>query len=204
MPRLQGQVDRAKAEAILVAAAQVMAERGFGAPIEAIAKRAGVSKQTLYNHYGGKAGLLRALIHRRVEAVSAPLARDRAEPSPEAALAAFARELMEAALSPHNIALTRVAIQGASDMPDIARALHEAGMAAAYARLVQFLDAETKAGRLGVDNPHEAAEFFTGMVGARQLSALLGLPMATDGATMDHLSAAIAKLFVTAYRSKTG
>ena len=106
MPRLAGQVDRAKAEAMLVAAGQVIGERGFSAPVEAIARRAGVSKQTLYNHYGGKAGLIRALIRRRVDAMTAPLADDQAGPRPLAALTAFAHGLLENNLSPTTIALT--------------------------------------------------------------------------------------------------
>ncbi|MDR3510064.1 MAG: TetR/AcrR family transcriptional regulator [Caulobacteraceae bacterium] len=199
MPRLAGQVDRAKAEAMLVAASEVISERGFGAPVEAIAKRAGVSKQTLYNHYGGKAGLIRALIRRRVEQMTAPLADERAEPQPEAALTAFAIGLMETVLSPTNIALTRVAIQGAADMPDIAQAMHEAGAVATRQRLAAFLEAETAAGRLCVDDAAEAAEFFSGMVGARQLRGLLGLEIEADRATVERLSASIARRFVRAY-----
>jgi TetR/AcrR family transcriptional repressor of mexJK operon len=202
MPRLVGQVDKAKAEAMLVAAGEVIAERGFGAPVEAIAKRAGVSKQTLYNHYGGKAGLLRALIRRRVDELTAPLADGHA--GPEGVLAAFALELMEATLSPVNIALTRVAIQGASDMPDIAQAMDEAGGRVAWARLARFLESETAAGRLEVDDVEEAAEFFSGMVGARQVRALLGLPVDTDRAAIEHLSASIARRFVAAYAPKPG
>jgi TetR/AcrR family transcriptional repressor of mexJK operon len=199
MPRLAGQVDQAKAEALLTAAGQVISERGFGAPVEVIAKRAGVSKQTLYNHFGGKAGLLRALIRRRVDDLTAPLAGGRAGRDPEATLAAYALELMEAALAPTNIALTRVAIQGAADMPDIAQAMDEAGGAVARERLAGFLRAETTAGRLAVDDPQEAAELFSGMVGARQMRALLGLPVETDHDTLARLGANIARRFVAAY-----
>lgn len=199
MPRLAGQVDRAKAEALLAAAGEVMSERGFGAPVEAIAKRAGVSKQTLYNHFGGKAGLLRALIRRRVDEVTAPLADSKTEPEPEARLAAFAIEMMEATLAPANISLTRVAIQGAADMPDLAQAMHEAGGAVTRARLAEFLKAETAAGRLDVDDPEEAAELFGGMMAVRQIRALLGLPVETDRATIKHLASVIAHRFVAAY-----
>jgi TetR/AcrR family transcriptional repressor of mexJK operon len=66
MPRLVGQIDLAKTEAILDAASEVLGERGLAAPMEAIARRAGVSKQTVYNHYGSKAELIRALVDRRV------------------------------------------------------------------------------------------------------------------------------------------
>lgn len=202
MPRLVGQVNRVKAEAMLVAAGAVMAERGFCAPLEAIAKRAGVSKQTIYNHYGGKAGLLRALIGRRVDELTAPLADGKTGPGPDIVLAAFALELLEATLSPGNIALTRVAIQGASDMPDIAQAMDEAGASVARARLAQFLEVETDAGRLDVDDVWEAADFFSAMVGARQVRALLGLPVETDRATLERLSVSIAKRFVAAYAPK--
>ena len=43
MARLTGQIDLAKTEAILDAAAEVLAERGLAAPIEEIARRARVS-----------------------------------------------------------------------------------------------------------------------------------------------------------------
>lgn len=71
MPRVAGQIDVAKTEAILDAAVEVIGQRGLGAPMEAIAKRAGVSKQTVYNHYGSKAELVRALMGRRVAAITA-------------------------------------------------------------------------------------------------------------------------------------
>jgi len=198
MPRRSGQVDVAKAEAMLVAATQVISERGFGAPVEAIARRAGVSKQTLYNHFGGKAGLLRALISRRVEDLTAPLA-ETGGATTEATLAAFGLDLMQAMLSPANIAMTRVAIQGASDMPEIAQAMHETGAVPALDRLARFLETEATAGRLNVDDPAGAAELFAGMIGARQARALMGLPVETDPAALEQLCATIARRFVAAY-----
>src|SRR6185503_1171575 len=73
MPRLAGQIDVAKNEAILDAALEVLAERGAAASMEEIARRAGVSKQTIYNHYGSKADLVRAMCARRVSEMTAPL-----------------------------------------------------------------------------------------------------------------------------------
>ena len=59
MARALGQIDVAKSQAILDAAAEVMAERGVQAPVDEIARRAGVSKQTIYNHYGSTAEMVR-------------------------------------------------------------------------------------------------------------------------------------------------
>ena len=61
MARVIGQIDLSKNEAILDAAVDVLGERGITAPMEEIARRAHVSKQTIYNHYGSKAELVRAL-----------------------------------------------------------------------------------------------------------------------------------------------
>src|SRR5687767_5480509 len=94
MARVTGQIDVVKSEAILDAALDVLVERGVSAPMEEIARRAGVSKQTIYNHYGSKADLVRALASRRVHEMVAPLETDEGMADPEQALAEFARVLM--------------------------------------------------------------------------------------------------------------
>ncbi|OYX95544.1 MAG: TetR family transcriptional regulator, partial [Caulobacter sp. 35-67-4] len=96
MPRIPGQIDIAKTEAILDAAVEVIGARGLGAPMEAIARRAGVSKQTVYNHYGSKAELVRALMARRVDRITAPLRDPGAVDNPRLALQAYARSMLEA------------------------------------------------------------------------------------------------------------
>ena len=95
-------------------------------------------------------------------------------------------------------------IQGAADMPDIAQTMYEAGGMVARTRLAQFLEAETAAGRLEVDDAWEAAELFSAMVNARQMRGLLGLAVEGDAATIDRLGANIAQRFVAAYAPQRG
>lgn len=200
MPRLAGQIDIAKNEAILDAAVEVLAERGLSAPIEVIARRAHVSKQTIYNHYGCKTGLVKALVSRRVETLTAPLRADGAEERPEQALAAYARILLDNIRSPKSYSLIRMTIQGAGDMPETAREVFETGPRASRAKLADFLAAETRAGRLAVDDPEEAAEFFSGMcVGHRQIRALMNLDLDLDDVAADGLAKRIAQRFMRAY-----
>jgi TetR/AcrR family transcriptional regulator len=71
-----------KAEAILKGARQEFLQRGFGAAsMDRIAATAGVSKPTIYSHYGDKASLFRALtswmVERRVADVFGPPPRPR-------------------------------------------------------------------------------------------------------------------------------
>lgn len=198
MPRLAGQIDPAKTEAILDAAASVLAERGLSAPMEAIARQAGVSKQTLYNRYRCKSDLVRALVERRVAAMTAPLREPGLVEQPEEALAGYARQLLEAVTRSHS--LLRVTIQSAGEMPDLARVVFETGPLRSRQEVVNFLEAETKAGRLAVDDPMQAAEFFAGMViGHRQTRSLLGMAAPLSAAEIDRVAKAAAKRFLRAY-----
>lgn len=73
MPRARGQIDTRKSEAILAAAAALLTERGLSVPLEEVARRAKVSKQTVYNHFGSKTDLVRKLVERRRQMLVAPL-----------------------------------------------------------------------------------------------------------------------------------
>jgi AcrR family transcriptional regulator len=49
-------------EAILDAAARLVGERGLGVTLEAVADAAGLSRQTVYVHFGSRTGLLIAMV----------------------------------------------------------------------------------------------------------------------------------------------
>lgn len=199
MPRIAGQIDVAKSEAILDAASEVLGERGLTAPMEEIARRAGVSKQTVYNHYGSKADLIRAMVERRVATITAPLREPGAEENPEATLRAYARTLLSVVTN-KNYSLMRVTIQSAGEMPDLAREVFQAGPRHSRAQLAEFLEMETRAGRMEVADPLQAAEFYSGMVlGLRQTKALLKLaPDMTDD-EVEAWAAEAARVFMKAY-----
>jgi TetR/AcrR family transcriptional regulator, mexJK operon transcriptional repressor len=200
MPRAPGQIDRAKNEAILMAAGEVLAERGLSAPMSMIARRARVSKQTIYNHYGAKTDLIRAIATRRTGLITAPIESPAENGNPEEKLAEYARVTLTMVLAPATYALMRLTIQSANDMPDLAREVFDAGPKAARSKLASFLAAENAAGNLSVPNATEAAEIFVGMVsGQRQTRALMGLAQETKPDELDRLSKEIAHRFVRAY-----
>jgi AcrR family transcriptional regulator len=199
MPRLVGQIDAAKSEAILDAAAEVLGERGLSAPMEEIARRAGVSKQTVYNHYGCKADLVRALVERRVNSITAPLREAGAEDRPEETLTAYARTLLSV-VNNRSYALMRVTIQGAGEMPELAREVFEAGPKHSRAQLARFLEVEALAGRLRIGDPLQAAEFFGGMVlGHRQTKALLNIAPELTESEVEAIATEAVRVFMRAY-----
>lgn len=200
MPRLVGQIDPAKTEAILDAAAEVFGERGLSASMDLVARRARVSKQTVYNRYGSKAELMRAIVDRRVAEITAPLLVPGAQDHPEEALAAFGRVMIEAVLKPRGTSMLRMTVQSAVELPDLARAFWEAGPVTSRRRLARFLEIETAAGRLAVDDPALAAEFFAGMViGAHQIAHLLGAGRDLEAGEIDRVACEAARRFMKAY-----
>lgn len=205
MPRASGQIDLVKSEAILDAASDVLGERGLGASIEAIARHAGVSKQTIYNHFGSKTALIEALVARRVSHITAPLRVQGGADQPVETLAALARTLIAIVSNVRAYSLIRVTVQGAGAMPELAKAVFEAGPMTTRTLIADFLAAETKAGRMAVDDPMEAAEFFAGMCsGHRQFRALMGMEVSADPEQIDHLAQAVAKRFFRAYAPERG
>jgi TetR/AcrR family transcriptional repressor of mexJK operon len=200
MPRAAGQIDRAKNEAILDAASDVIFERGLAAPLDEVARRAGVSKQTIYNHYGSKGDLVRALIERRSKTISAPLELPGAETMPVETLAAYAEVLLKTVMIDRGVALFRLLIASAGQDAQLARAALPGGFRGARSKLTDFLRREAKAGRLAIDDPAQAADFFVGMVvGNHQLEALLGLPAQLSGDSAPHIAREAARRFVRAY-----
>ena len=200
MPRVAGQIDLSKNEAILDAAVDVLAERGVSAPMEEIARRACVSKQTIYNHYGSKAELVRAVAERRVHEITAPLEAPEAMEHPAEALAAYAREMLNALTRPRAAAFMRMAMLSAAEMPEVAQAWYEAGPRASRLKLAEFLRMETDAARLAIADPLEAAEFFASMaIGSYQTAALLGVVRPLSEAKIEAIATEAAVRFMRAY-----
>ncbi|HET6970353.1 MAG TPA: TetR/AcrR family transcriptional regulator [Phenylobacterium sp.] len=200
MPRVAGQIDVGKNEAIIDAAIEVMAEHGLGASLDVVARRAGVSRQTIYNHYGSKAELARAIADRRLHEVREILEAPGALGRPAETLAGYARLLLRSVLSPRGVTLYRMAISAVATLPDMARAIYEAGPRASRQHLADYLRAEAAAGRIAAADPHEAAAFFAGMVlGRFQTPALLGAPVELTDEAVDRVAREATARFLRAY-----
>jgi len=174
MPRLAGQVDETKTEAILEAALTLFADKGALTSMEEIARRAGVSRQTLYNRFPSKLEIGRALAGRRSDAISAPL---RAGGDPQTALTGMARALLEKICSKDGRGSMRGVALMSPKAPDVALAIYDAGPAEGLRRLSAWLAEQDREGRLTVPDPDAAAEMFAGMVlGHGHLRGVLGVP----------------------------
>ena len=173
MPRAAGQIDPRKSEAILEAARVLFHELGGAVSMEAIAKKAGVSKQTLYNRFASKTELARALAEQRSEAITAPL---RTSGDPEAVLTALAVALVTKICNAQKGESLRGVALMSPAIPGVAEAIYEGGPAESLRRLAGWLAEQHRKGLLLIPDPAHAAEMFTGMaVGHGHLRALLGI-----------------------------
>ena len=174
MPRAPGQIDELKSAAILQAASDLFGEKGAGASMAEIARRAGVSKQTLYNRFPTKTDIGRALAAQRSDAVTAPLTSGAA---PEEVLSAIAETLINKICREGKGASLRGVALMSPEAPELARAIYDAGPGESVRRIAAWLTEQDRLGLLSVPDPAAAAEMFAGMVlGHAHLRAVLGLP----------------------------
>jgi len=171
MPRAPGQVDALKSAAILQAASDLFVEKGAGASMTEIARRAGVSKQTLYNRFPTKIDIARDAGY---DAVTAPL---KSGAAPEAVLAAIAETLITKICREGKGASLRGVALMSPEAPELARAIYDAGPGESVRRIAAWLAEQDRLGLLCVPDPAAAAEMFSGMVlGHGHLRSVLGLP----------------------------
>ncbi len=164
--------------AILKAATDVFLEHGYeGTRLEEVIRRSGGSLATHYAQFGGKEGLFAAIITDICEEIVASLPKldEPASETPEEALFAFASTYLGLLLTPVSLALYRVVIGESARLPELGRAVFEAGPAVATARLAAYLRQQTERGILVVTDPDLAARHFLEMVkGDLHFRALLG------------------------------
>ncbi len=177
MPRAIGQIDPRKSEAILDAASALFAEKGDAASMDEIARRAGVSKQTLYNRYASKIDIGRALAARRSDLITLPL---RAGGDPRTVLTALATAMLEKVCAADQQSSLRGVVLMSPHAPEMAEAVYHAGPGESLRRLSQWLADRNREGLLRIPDPDVAAEIFSGMVlGYGHLRAMLGVEAAT-------------------------
>lgn len=141
---------------------ELLSEQGFRMSMDAVAARAGCSKQTLYAHFGSKQELMRSVMQEYLDMATARL--DDGVDDPRTALLGFALEHLER-LSDPLVASTRQLLgDEATQFPEEARALYRGGCETLHQRLAEWLARAMRRGQLRHDDPHYAAELLMGMI----------------------------------------
>jgi TetR/AcrR family transcriptional repressor of mexJK operon len=182
MPRKGGRPSREAAamlgDKILDVATDLFLRDGYGAvSIEMVARKAGVSKRTLYQRFANKAVLFTQVVHRIIE---------RLRPIDDTSLfegndltkvlKRVAATILDAALTPNAIALYRIMVAEGGRFPDLALAVaKESAGPEAISRIGALLKREAAAGRITIKNSNFVAAQFLYMIIAIPHRRALGM-----------------------------
>jgi AcrR family transcriptional regulator len=152
--------------ALLRAAKELSIEHGVTAlSLDAVIERAGGSRRSIYTEFGGKKGLLEALITEiSTEILSGQLEDAAREDDLRAALKHFARNIVSTLASADGTALSRVVLQYLFHSPERARRLQEQGPGRGARLLAERLEAARARGEIEAADCLAAANLFIGMV----------------------------------------
>ena len=191
-----------KAESILTAAKQAFLAGGFGAvSMDMIAREAGVSKATVYAHFGSKEELFGAVIGGECEQRFAGLAADELDPGDlRASLTVLGRRFLELVLSPDAIALHRIILGEVSRFPVLGEVFWRAGPERNLRQIEAFLVSAAADGALAGRDSRLAAEQFVSLVrGEIQLRQLLRLEAEPGRREIDAAVRGAVDTFLRAY-----
>ena len=205
--RRGGRPSRAEAERlrerILDAATALFFTAGYGATtIEAVAKRARISKRTLYHRFDDKAALFSAVVHRTIARLRPPADVPLLEGANlHAILQRLAGMILRGALSAPALALHRLIVAESARFPKlVAVVTEEAGSEDAVKLIAGLLEREARAERLALDAPIFAAQLFLSMVISwpQRRAVVLGRPM--PPAEVDAWARDVVNLFLNGCR----
>jgi TetR/AcrR family transcriptional repressor of mexJK operon len=202
-PRPRGRPrDPERCQRILEAARSHFYAHGLErASVDAIAADAGVSKMTIYSHFGSKEGLFEAFVRDRTERVVGGLAGAEAlDPKqPRKALLAVGEQFLALAREEDALGQFRSLYGAAGAQPEACRAFYRQGADRLIGDLAAYLRRADAAGALNVRHPRQAADLFLSMfLGDGHIRGLLLLDMPSAQENRALLREAV-RVFMAAY-----
>ena len=176
-------------------------EGGFAATtMQAIAERAGASKETFYRHFANKERLFAEIVRARSARILGP-DRDAPTGAPAIVLAELGERALETLFDRESVALFRVVVAEAPRSPELGAIFYDQGPGRVLRQLARYLRWADATALLRCDEPDKAAELLLGaMLGPFHLRRVT----APDAAPPDaparraHVGAAIA-MFLARY-----
>lgn len=188
---------------VLDAVLELLVEGGDAVTMNAVARRASCSKETLYKWFGDRDGLLTATVRWQASKVRAGnFDRQRLDAAAlRESLERFAANWLKVISSQSSIALNRVAVSHAgSSKSNLGAIVLANGRFTLGARLKPVLEAGRAAGLLKFDDSETAFRTFFGLIGRDvQIRLLLGDALAMTDADMVSDAALATRQFFALY-----
>ena len=192
-----------KRRQIVEGASAVFLEMGFdGASMSEIARRAGVSKGTLYVYFKNKEELFDAIVSLSC-AVQAEhvFELDNNDHDVAAALTRVGVAYATIMARSEDLSALRTIIAISARMPDLGRRFYQAGPARSVAQLMNYLEAQNAAGVLNVEDCEVAAAQFIDAVSATTFKPALFDVSRASPERIEHVVKIAVRAFLAAYRA---
>lgn len=196
----------AKRRAIARAATAVFLREGYvAASMDQVADEAGVSKQTVYKHFGSKEQLFLGVVQQEIDSVLDEFMAVLGSSFPgssdvEGDLVRLGRILLARVLDPELMAVRRLVIAEVGRFPQLGRAWYESGPGALVTALAQRLSQLARDGELRIDDPVAAASDFNWLVVSRaQNMVLFGVADSLPSADIERFVKSAVRTFLRAY-----
>lgn len=192
----------ARRAAILDAAAELFSERGYGATsLSDVVKRSGGSLATLYDLFGNKQGLFRALIEDRCRKGFEALYDDDVDDlQPREALTRIGLGFFRMIHSHTAIAMYRMIIAEGGQFPELPVLFYETGPSVSQGRMIRWFEEQHRRGQMHVPDPAQASMDFSGLLCSKtQMRLLIGLPMPLAPEDVERRVAHVVDMMMRAY-----
>ncbi len=191
---------REKARLIMNSAMELFTSKGYeGTSIDDIAAAAGVSRQTVYTHYGCKENLFGLAVATKCKTSGIdPEAIDSGTP-PEEMLPVIARRFLQLITSREAVKVHAVCTGSADTHPELGQVYFDRGPRTTVEIVAAYLAEQDRAGRLRVENPEHAAWQLLCMLKAEaQLRTQFNLERMAEEDTKAYIDSCVA-MFLRAY-----
>jgi AcrR family transcriptional regulator len=154
-----------KIERVIDAAKRLFLDHGFSATsMDAVAKRAAVSKATLYAYFPSKKNLFASLIETECQTMMQELPVLGLDKGLETALRSFARQYVGMFLDRRHLTVCRILVNESSQFPELCRLFYESGPNATIRRLAGMLEEAKAQALLDFDDSILAATQFLSLI----------------------------------------
>ncbi len=202
----ENKIKPSRRDRILEAARNVFLRESYtGASMESVARKAGVSKQTIYNHFANKDELFRALVLDICAEIGATLGDHpwHMDQPPEQVLTLFGEMVLRKMSCPDIMNLHRLLQLEGRNHPSLAESFYKFGPDSTARWLTTYLEAGIREGQLQISEPRIAAEqFVTMLMGHLRLRHLLGFTPAPDASERARYVTSAVSIFLNGVRPR--
>ena len=198
-------MDSDKRRQIIEGARAVFLALGFdAASMSDIARKAGVSKGTLYVYFDSKEALFQAIAHEQCHSQAEQVfALDHEDHDVEGVLTRLGTNFVRFLCRPERVAPVRTIISISERMPDVGRQFYETGPVTGIARVAGYLEAQIAAGVLEIEDTEiAAAQFLESCVATLLKPILFGFGTAPSDERIDRVVRIAVRTFLAAYRKR--